>query len=142
MKISFLQRLGGRKFLLALIVIGVGSAIEIYTKRGMSTAFATLLASIVAAFSASNYAVTREHFKCSAAGSEGSVNKDVREIKALVQTATSPEAQKETIDTVQQIRYNIEEVKNLTEQMGQTMISVANTTQNTQKLLNATLQQR
>lgn len=142
MKMSLLQKLGGRKFLLALVVIGVGTAIEIYTERGMSVAFATLLGSIVAAFSASNFAVTREHFRSSSAGSEGSVGRDVREIKHMVQTATDPQNQQASVDAFQEIRHNIEEVRKITEQMGQTMIAVANTTQNTQKVINATLQNR
>ena len=39
-----LTRLGGRKFLMALITIGVGTAIEMYTTRGITPAFAGLLA--------------------------------------------------------------------------------------------------
>ena len=57
-----LTRLGGRKFLMALITIGVGTAIEMYTTRGITPAFAGLLATIVATFSITNTANSKAYF--------------------------------------------------------------------------------
>lgn len=66
----FLQKLGGRKFLLALFCIVVGSVIDFYTERGLSPALAGLMGSIVAAFSMANYAVSKAHFQSKAEPSQ------------------------------------------------------------------------
>lgn len=54
------EKLGGRKFLLTLIVIGVGTAIELLTTRGVSTGFVSLLVGVLGVFSASNVAITNK----------------------------------------------------------------------------------
>ena len=60
---KLIQNLGGRKFLLSILAIGCGTAIEVLTVRGMTPAFAGVLTGIVAAFAVSNWASTREYYK-------------------------------------------------------------------------------
>lgn len=48
------DKIGGRKFIASLIVMGVAAAIEIYGKNGLSTNMAGLLGAIYATFSATN----------------------------------------------------------------------------------------
>jgi len=105
------QRLGGRKFLLAIIVIGVGTAVEIVTERGVSANFAALLGGIVAAFSAANFAVSREHFKKSVA-----VNPTVNN--------AAPSFDAETLDSI----------KNSVETIASTQQTLMQSAANTQKL--------
>ena len=72
-------KLGGRKFILALIAMGIGTFIEIYTVRGVSTSFAGLLAGLVAAFSAANFAVSAQHFKAGGAKGDDKLVKTIAE---------------------------------------------------------------
>ncbi len=53
-----LDKLGGRKFLLTLIVIGVGSLVQALTAKGVTTEFAALLIGAATAFGASNAAIS------------------------------------------------------------------------------------
>jgi apolipoprotein N-acyltransferase len=49
-----LEALGGRKFLLTLIVIAVGTAVQILSPHGVTEAFTALLIGVTATFGASN----------------------------------------------------------------------------------------
>ena len=51
---SIFDKVGGRKFIASLVVLGIAAAIEIYGKNGLSTNMAGLLAAVYATFSASN----------------------------------------------------------------------------------------
>ncbi len=46
--------LGGRKMALTVLAIAVGTAVDLFTERGLSATFATFLAGAVGAFSAAN----------------------------------------------------------------------------------------
>ena len=51
------DKVGGRKFVLALIAVAVGAAVDLLTERGLSQSLGMLLGGIVAAFSVTNMAV-------------------------------------------------------------------------------------
>jgi len=67
---SLIEKLGGRKFVLAMIAVAVGTAIEVTTTRGVSGSFAGLLAGIVAAFGAANAVITNRAMSVEADASE------------------------------------------------------------------------
>lgn len=54
------EKVGGRKFVLSLILILVGAAVELFTTRGITMAFAGLLGTILATFSATNMVITNK----------------------------------------------------------------------------------
>ena len=54
-----IEKLGGRKFVLTLLIIAVATVIELLTERGITEAYAMLLAGLVGVYSASNVAITR-----------------------------------------------------------------------------------
>jgi hypothetical protein len=60
-----IDSLGGRKFVLTVLCVAVGTAVEITTTRGVSPAFAGLLAALVAAFGAANAYNTNQALKAS-----------------------------------------------------------------------------
>lgn len=62
-----IERLGGRKFLLTLIAVAVGTAVELTTARGITTSFAGLLAALVAAYGAANAVITNKGITMNAA---------------------------------------------------------------------------
>lgn len=85
----FLQKLGGRKFLMALVCVGAGVAVDILSPNGLSAELAGLMAAIVATFSAANFAVTKQHFQSKGTDSgEDVTTPDVQasqlEMKALL----------------------------------------------------------
>lgn len=100
----WLQKLGGRKFLLALICVILGSVIDFYTARGLTPALAGLMGAIVTAFSAANYAVSKSHFQSKESGAADSVPvpdtsgiDDVKQVtgqmaEVLIQTKTAVDA--------------------------------------------------
>jgi hypothetical protein len=51
-----IEQMGGRKFILALIILGVGTLVQL--KSGVNESFVALLVGIMAAFGASNAFVT------------------------------------------------------------------------------------
>lgn len=53
-----LEALGGRKFLLTIIIIAVGSAVHVLSPKGMSTELTALLIGAMTAYGASNAFVT------------------------------------------------------------------------------------
>lgn len=57
---SFLDALGGRKFVLSILVIGVGTAVQMVGKNPINAEFAGLLVGILAAFNAANTYVTTQ----------------------------------------------------------------------------------
>lgn len=67
---SIFKKLGGRKFVAALICILSGTLIEIFGGSGLSVNMAGLIAAIYATFSASNTMITRKELDGSAAASQ------------------------------------------------------------------------
>lgn len=55
-----LEALGGRKFLLTLIVLIIGTVIEVRTERGISQAFVALALGLVATFHTANTVITNK----------------------------------------------------------------------------------
>ncbi len=105
---NWMTHIGGRKFLLALIAIGIGTAIELTTDRGVSASFAGLLAGIIATFSAANFAVTNSHMK---KGNKGG----------------TPE--------VSNVSAQMNEINNSLQAMAETQTQAAQITMNTHKLI-------
>lgn len=141
MKMSLLQRVGGRKFLLALIVIALGTVIELYTQRGITASFAGLLTAIVASFSAANYGNTKEYYKQQAASkgdtSSKNLEKEIRQLKKLVEQAVEQSSSPEAQEAVTELRENLRSIKELSEHIGNSVVNVANIAQNTHKIVAA-----
>lgn len=53
------EAIGGRKFIMSLVLIAVGTLVELKTDRGVSASFAGLLVGILGTFSAANAFVTK-----------------------------------------------------------------------------------
>lgn len=134
---DLLQKLGGRKFLVALAVLGIGLAVELQKSEGISPTFATFLASIVAAFSAANYAVTKQHMSTKGGANiddkvDRALEEKMDEIVAVVRQASDPQVAQDLLTVLTQMRSGIEEVKESSLQLGQAMV-------NTQKVVSQSL---
>jgi hypothetical protein len=58
---DLLQKLGGRKFWMALLVIGAAMFLEMKSEKGLTPTMAGFLAGIVGTFSMANFATTAKH---------------------------------------------------------------------------------
>jgi hypothetical protein len=118
---DILQRLGGRKFILALIAVAVGTAIELNTARGLSATMAGLLGTLVAAFSAANYAVTKKHMESRSGG------KNLDEIASMIENRNNTETEVVTqlIGVLTNNERQLGEVKAAVAQVGQAMVNVS-----------------
>lgn len=119
-----LGAIGGRKFLLTLIVIAVGTAVQILSPTGVNEAFVALLVGVSAAYGASNAVITS---------------------KALANEAKPDSTSAATID-VSPVVYEVEQLKSqiavLQEGTEAQMQALANIQQGaalTQQLLKAAL---
>lgn len=127
-----LQKLGGRKFLMALIVIGAAIVLEIKTEKGLDTTMAGFLAAIVTAFGVTNYASTKEFIKGKkSGGSQEGVSEKLTELSVKVDELTTAASSINNQDSVQQlisllnsINQGIAEVKGTTGQIGTAMVNV------------------
>jgi hypothetical protein len=72
-----LDKLGGRKFLMALFVLGIGAFIDVRSEKGISTEMVALITAIYATFSASNAMLTSKEL------SVGSLVEKVSEVVNL-----------------------------------------------------------
>jgi hypothetical protein len=75
-----IERLGGRKFVLTILVLGLATAVELLTTRGITQWFAGLLIGLVGVYGASNVAITRKALMAS----EGAVEAEPAEDNGVV----------------------------------------------------------
>lgn len=121
---DFLQRLGGRKFLMAIVIMVVGALIELKTERGLSPTYAGLLGTLFATFSAANFGVSREHLKSRANGDADGVSEKVDRVIGLIENSSDQENVKVLVTLLQNIDRGITEVKATSLQVGQAMVNV------------------
>lgn len=113
---DLIEGLGGRKFIFTLLIIGVGTAVELYTERGMTQNFVALLLGSAGIFAAGNSASKFIGGKFGVGLPEGAVGPDSGEVIAAVQGLTER-----------------------VEATGAALEAVALTSGNTQKLVKAAL---
>lgn len=112
------DKIGGRKFIMGIVVMLVGAAIEMNRADGLSTEMAALITMIYATFSASNTLVTNKQL--SVQTSEG---------PATLAPIPQPEEQPEsaTANTeVDQIKQQLDQLGPLLSQFGSELASLKN----------------
>jgi hypothetical protein len=72
--------LGGRKFLISLVVMAAACAVDILTERGLSVNLAGLLGAILASFSVSNVAATMSYNRSKQQAAPAADNPEIRYI--------------------------------------------------------------
>lgn len=126
---DILQRLGGRKFLFALVLVGVGAIIELKTDRGLTATYAGLLGTLYATFSAANYGVSKAHMTTKGGqGQSASIEEAIEkidELSQLARSASDQEAVAKLVDLLTNIQSGLADVKNTTAQVGQAVIAVS-----------------
>ncbi len=59
MNVDIFQKIGGRKFVVSIVAMIVGGAVDVFGPKGLSIEFMSLLVSVVGIFSGANAIVTR-----------------------------------------------------------------------------------
>lgn len=120
--------LGGRKFIMSLILIGVGTVIELKTDRGVSTSFAGLLVGILSAFSVANTITT---VKTGAGSSQALPPSPPLDPVPSFQAVT---------DSVSELSQRIADIEKASIQVNQTLTNLGTSVANQNKVVAAFMQ--
>lgn len=123
---DILQKLGGRKFIMAIIAIGAGMYLEMMTPHGLSVNMTGLLVGLVGAFSAANYMATAKHFDFKAGGnddndsSEGikQLSNQVTDLTNLARSMADPQATQNLLQVLQNVNQALTQVQQVSGQIG------------------------
>lgn len=125
-----LQKLGGRKFLMAILVTGAAMYLELHSDKGLTTTMAGFLGTMVAAFHAANYASTKEFLK-NKASQKGVPQEGIDQLHEKIDNLTAAASQMNSQDSVDKlvallnnINQGISEVRGTTGQIGTAMVNV------------------
>lgn len=125
-----LQKLGGRKFLMAIVATGAAMYLEMHSDKGLTTTMASFLGAMVATFHAANYASTKEFMK-SKSTQKGVPQEGIDQLHAKIDTLTTAANQMNSQDSIDKlvallnnINQGISEVRGTTGQIGTAMVNV------------------
>lgn len=117
--------MGGRKFVMAALAMGVATYLESKGGSGLSSTMAGFLVGIVGLFSAANYASSSKHADTSKLNS-GDFKKSLDSMQAKIDEAMNPEAMASLTQILSGIHQGMNEVKGTTGQMGVAMVNIGN----------------
>lgn len=123
---DIMQRLGGRKFLMAIASIGVATYLEM--TKGLSVNMAGFLLGVVGAFSVMNYASTAKHMDTKSGGKAGpdeDLHDKIDNLSQIVNQGINPESQQVALNLFAELGKNMVELRNTTSLMGQSLVNLA-----------------
>jgi hypothetical protein len=123
---GIMQKLGGRKFLMALVVVGAGMFLEAKTDKGLSPTMAAFLASIVAAFSVANYASAAkyEDSRKGAPAVDSDLHDKVNQILQTMGNGFNGESVNMMLQVLTKQNNDLDEVKKATGQVASSMVNL------------------
>lgn len=127
-----MQVLGGRKFLMTLLVIGIAIFLEVRSERGLSPTMAGFLVAIVGTFSAVNYAASvkltpSNRSQGNTTNNYPPVHEKLNDITDMLQRgAANPESLQMLLTTLGTMKDDIAQVKNTSGQIGQAVVALGN----------------
>lgn len=132
---DFLQKIGGRKFWMALLATGVATYVELHSANGLSTTMAAFLGGIVAAFSAANYAATAKHMDTKTGGGrgDGDVSEKIDRLLDVTLQANSPENMNALTQLLSNITNGISELQKVSGQIGTGVLNIGTEVQKISK---------
>ncbi len=125
---DILQRLGGRKFIISLIVIGVAVFLDMKATNGLTTTMAGFLVSMVGMFSVANSMISTRYMQ--AKGQPGASPQQDRNLHAKVdalsemtQAAFNPEAVQSLTTLLTNLQENMSQIKDVSMQTAQAVVN-------------------
>jgi hypothetical protein len=100
---AWIEKIGGRKFLLTVLAFGTATAVELCSDRGITEAYALLIASLVGVYGATNVAITKGALASQAATDAVDTVAATADTEIqLAQLASSQDEIKATVDAIAQ----------------------------------------
>lgn len=112
---DMMTRIGGRKFLMALVVVSAAMFLELRSDKGLSTTMAGFLLGIVGTFSVANYATTAKHM----------ASKKQDGPQSQSSGGMSPEQMNAMVDVLTQLGNELKEVKETAVSTGKAVVALA-----------------
>lgn len=124
---SLIDSLGGRKFLLTLLTLAIGTAVQILSPLGVTTEFAALLVGLTTAFGAANAVIT-----ATATNAEGTTpaQVDTTELDGQITLVR---------DFAVQLDGKVMDLTGKVDQVAASLLKVAEANENTRKVLTAVM---
>ena len=127
-----LEKLGGTKFLMTLIAMGIGTAVEILKPTGLGPTFAGLLAGLVATYGVANTMITNKAL---------ATMPDLGE-EPVAQPEVKQESATPNLVQADYVAQALQDLSNMQAKQGELILNIAETSTNTNKLLAGALNQR
>lgn len=120
-----LTSMGGRKFLMTLVVLGVAIFLETHSDKGLSTTMAGFMVAILGTFHASNYACSTAFSKNGKPGGDtGPLHKKLDTLADKVSEGFSPERTEQLRQLFVEMKAGIQQNQALTGQVAQTLLNL------------------
>lgn len=128
---DLMQKLGGRKFLMTLIVLGVAVFLEMHSEKGLTTTMAGFMLAIVGTFSVVNFASTNTFMKNKpTATGDNSLHKKIDTLAKAVDTGFSPERTENLAKLLANINNGLTQVQTVAGQVAQAVVNQNSVIQN------------
>lgn len=128
---DLMQKLGGRKFLMAFAAIGAAMYIEIVGK-GLSPTMAGFLVSMVGLFHAANYASTSS-FLVNKKGGDPAVQDKIDDLHDTIKAGFAPEKTDDLRQLLTNINTGVSQAQVLSGQTAQAVLNLSSVLQNLRK---------
>lgn len=118
---GFLQKIGGRKFLMSMLTLGAAIFIELNTARGLSPTMAAFLGGLVSAFAMTNAAIEKMYAnkgQPKAKQSDENVIRKMEELIELTKKTNDPQTVQALTELLQTFGKGIADIKVGTGQIG------------------------
>lgn len=128
---DLMTKLGGRKFLMALAVVGAAMYLEV-TGKGLTPTMAGFLVGIVGMFSAANFASSAAFMKNkgTTTSSDPGVHKKLDSMAAVIAESFNPEALANLTQLLTNIHVGMEQVKDTSGQVAKAVVNQSKEIQN------------
>ncbi len=125
---DMMTKLGGRKFLMALLTIGVAVFLETHEK-GLSATMAGFLVAVIGAFNISNIAGSNSFLKSKPQGqNDGSVHKKLDDLMVAATQGPDPAVVGQISSAIAQLNGGIQQNLQLTGEIARTLTNLSKRT--------------
>lgn len=130
---DLMQKLGGRKFLMGVAVLGIATLLEIKGPQGLTQTMATFMGSLVGLFSMANYASTAKYLSAKTQAQAPAAEVDLSPVEAKLEQiqgvlsvgVANPDNLNTLLEILGKLKTDLEQVKATTGQIGVGVVNLA-----------------
>lgn len=120
---DMVTKMGGRKFLMAMLAIGIATYLEV-SGKGLSLNMAGFLITVVGAFSVTNLASTSKYLSSKSPRAYDSVHEKLDDMKATLDKTFDPSAQNDLTGLLVSINDRLNSVTETTGLLAKTVVNL------------------